>query len=111
MKKRVWILLAVMSLSLAVFGCGKAGSVDTSKLVSSFKSAPPAQQSDVDQIVSAIQGGSYSQAVTDLQSLASEAKLTPQQQRAIKDTIAALQAQMTKTAGKAAGDLQKSLPK
>ena len=111
MKRHAWVLLAVMSLSLVVFGCGKTGSVDTSKLESSFKSAPPAQQSDVDKIVSAIQGGSYSQAMTDLQRLASQAKLTPEQQRAIKDTIAAIQKQMTATASKAAGDLQKSLPK
>jgi outer membrane protein assembly factor BamD (BamD/ComL family) len=111
MKRHGWILLAVMSLSLAVIGCGKKGEVDTSKLENSFKSAPPAQQSDVDKAVSAVKAGNYSEAVTDLQRLASKAKLTPEQQQAVKDTIAAIQKQMTATASKAAGDLQKSLPK
>ena len=75
-------MLAVMSLSLAVVGCGTKNTVDTSKLESSFKSSPPATPTDVDKAVSAI-----------------------------KDTIAAIQKQMGSAANKAAGDLQKSLPK
>src|SRR5437016_4625328 len=105
MKRYAWILLAVVSLSLAVIGCGKKSEVDTSKLESSFKSAPPAQQSDVDKTVSAIKAGNYSEAVTDLQRLASQARLTPEQQQPVKNTIAAIQKQMTETASKAAGEL------
>ena len=118
MKKYSWILLVVISLSLTVIGCGKKNEVDTSKLQSSFKSAPPAQQSDVDKAVSAIKAGNYSEAVNDLQRLSSKAKLTPEQQQAVKDTIAAIQKQIAATANQAAGDaqkatrdLQKSLPK
>lgn len=111
MKRCVCLLLAVMSLSLAVVGCGTKNTVDTSKLESSFKSSPPATQTDVDKAVSAIKAGNYSEAMSDLQRLGGKAKLTPEQQQAIKDTIAAIQKQMGSAANKAAGDLQKSLPK
>ena len=111
MKKYAWVLLAVMGLSLAIIGCGKKSTVDTSRLESSFKSAPPAQQSDVDKAVSAVKAGNYSEAVSDLQKLAGNAKLTAEQQQAIKDTIAAIQKQMAEIGNKAASDLQKSLPK
>jgi outer membrane protein assembly factor BamD (BamD/ComL family) len=111
MKKCARVLFAVAGLSLAIIGCAKKNEVDTSKLESSFKSAPPAQQSDVDKAVSAVKAGNYSEAVGDLQRLAGKAKLTPEQQQAVKDTIAAIQKQMAEVANKAASDLQKSLPK
>lgn len=116
MKRFTWILVGVLAVSLASIGCGKKG-VSTSGLESSFKTAEPATQSQVDKAVSAIKAGNYAQATTELQKLAAQAKLTPEQQQAIKDVMAQVQKQMSaqagqaaKDAGKAADDLKKSLP-
>lgn len=97
-----------MLASTVLVGCGKKNSVDTGKLESSFKSAEPATQSDADKAVAAVKAGNYSAALTDLQRLAGKAKLTPEQQAAVKDVIAQVQKAMTEAAGKATGDAQKA---
>jgi hypothetical protein len=94
----------------AVVGCGKKSNVDTGKLESSFKSAEPATQSEANKAVAAVKAGNYSVALTDLQRLAGKAKLTAEQQQAIKDVIAQVQKAMTDSANKAGQDLKKSLP-
>lgn len=109
MKRFAFVLVGVMAVSLALVGCGKKG-VNTSKLESSFKSAEPATQSDADKAVAAIKAGNYSEAMTDLQRLGAKAKLTPEQQQAIKDVMAQVQQQLTEAANKAAADMKKSLP-
>ena len=118
MKRFAWLFSGLMIASLCLVGCGKKSSVDTAQLQSSFKSADSATQSDVDKAVSSIKDGNYSQALSQLQTLAKKAKLTPEQQQAIRDVIAQVQQQVTEMANKAAagaqksaGDLQKSLPK
>lgn len=108
MKRTNWILITVMSASLMMAGCGQKGGVDTSKLENSFKSAEPAQQTSVTKVVEAVKAGNYSAALTDLQRLASNAKLTPEQQQAIKDLMAQVQGKVTEAAGKLAGDAQKA---
>ena len=112
------IVIAVLVGVAAVIGCAKKSSVDTSKLEKSFQSAEPAQKSSVDKAVDAIKAGDYASAMTQLQTAAKKAKLTPEQQQAINDVLAQLQKQMSETVNKAAGeaekatkDLQKSLPK
>lgn len=116
--KRFAFMAAVVSVSaLVLLGCSKSG-VNTSKLESSFKSAEPAAKSNVDAAVTAIKAGNYAEALAKLQAAAAQAKLTPEQRQAIQDVIeqvqkqlAAKAEQMKKDAGKALGDLQKSLPK
>ena len=77
----------------------------------------PAMQSDVNKAVASIKDGNFSDAMAQLQRVAKKANLTPEQQQAIKDMIAAIQKQMAEMANKAAGearkageDLKKSLP-
>ena len=118
MKINGWIISAVMVVALAVGGCSKGSKVDTAPLEKSFKTAEPATQSSADKVVSEIKAENYSQALTDLQTLAKNAKLTPEQQQAIKDVMAQVQqaitdaaAKATAAGSKAASDLQKSLPK
>jgi hypothetical protein len=111
MKRYVWLLSGLMVVTLIFTGCGKKSNVDTGKLESSFQSAEPANKSEADKAVESIKAGNYSQALTELQQLAKKAKLTPEQQQAIKDVIAQVQKQVSEMANKAAGDLQKSLPK
>jgi len=111
MKRFAWLFSGLMIVGLSLAGCGKKSSVDTAQLQSSFKSADSATQSDVDKAVASIRDANYSQALSQLQTLAKKAKLTPEQQQAIKDVIAQVQQQVTEMANKSAGDLQKSLPK
>ncbi len=121
MRSYSWIFIPIVVLGLAVGGCAKKSSgttVDTTQLESSFKSAEPATQSSVDKVVTAVKSQDYSGALAQLQTLAKNAKLTPEQQQAIKDLMAQVQAAITDAAGKAAGDaskaasdMQKALPK
>jgi len=113
-----WILTALAVAALTLTGCSKKESVDTTPVEKSFASADPATKTSADQAVSAVKSGDYTGAMTQLQKLASQAKLTPEQQQAVKDVIDQVQKQLADTATKAgkdaekaAGDLQKSLPK
>jgi DNA-binding NtrC family response regulator len=118
MKLISWTLAVVAGSALVLSGCASKSSVDTAPLEKSFASAEPANKTVADKAVSAIKAGDYPGATAELPKLAAQAKLTPEQQQAVKDTLATLQKQLsdvaakaTKDAGKAAGDLQKSLPK
>jgi hypothetical protein len=117
MKAMNWILTAMAAAALALCGCKKSG-VDTAPLEKSFSAAEPATKSSADKAVSAIKAGDYSGAMAELQKLGAQAKLTPEQQQAIKDVLAQVQKQLSeaatqvgKDAEKATKDLQKSLPK
>ena len=118
MKRLVALLVGLLVIAIPLIGCSKKSGVDTSNLESSFKSAEPATQSDINKAVSSIKAGNYSEAMAQLQSVARKAQLTPEQQQAIKETMASIQKLMAEMANqaaadtqKAAGDLQKSLPK
>ncbi len=107
MKQFTWLFVGILMLTV-VIGCGKKSSVDTGKLESSFKSAEPATQSESDKAIAAVKAGNYSEALADLQRLAGKAKLTAEQQAAIKDVVAQVQKAMTDAANKAATDAQKA---
>jgi hypothetical protein len=118
MKLTNWILAAMAAVVLLSNGCRSKNSVDTGPLEKSFAVAEPASKSAADKAVSAIKSADYSSAMSQLKGLASQAKLTPEQQQAVKDTLSQIQKQITDAATKigsegqkAAGDLQKSLPK
>ena len=110
--------MTALAAILALAGCSKSGDVDTSAMEKSFKSTEPATQSAADKAVAAIKSADYAGALTQLKSLGEQAKLTPEQQQAIKDVMAQVQKAITDAAGKAAEgagkaaeDLQKSLKK
>ena len=113
------VLLTMLAASaLFLSGCGQKNNVDTAPIEKSFSSAEPASKSVADKAVSAIKNADYSGAMSQLKSLVSQAKLTPDQQQAIKDTLAQIQKQITDAAAKvgaegqkAATDIQKSLTK
>jgi DNA-binding NtrC family response regulator len=118
MKLYKWMMTALTAMMLVSTGCGSKSSVDTAPLEKSFASAEPANKTAADSAVSAIKSEDYPGAMAQLQKLASQAKLTPEQQQAIKDTLAQVQKQVAdaatkagKDAQKTATDLQKSLPK
>jgi outer membrane protein assembly factor BamD (BamD/ComL family) len=109
MKQLRTILTAVMMAGLVVAGCAKKNRVDTSQVEKSFQSAERGTRSGVDKAVAEIKAGNYAGALTELKSVASKAKLTPEQKQAINDLIAQVQQQLSGTANKAAGDAQKAL--
>jgi hypothetical protein len=118
MKMTRMFLMAALAATLALAGCSKSSSVDTSGLEKNFSTAEPATKSAADQAATTIKSGDYPGAMAQLQSLANKAKLTPEQQQAVKDVMAQVQKVIadaaSKAAGeasKAAGDLQKSLKK
>lgn len=118
MKFTNWLITALAATMLVSSGCGSKNNVDTAPLEKSFASAEPANKAAADQAVSAIKTEDYTGAMAQLQKLATQAKLTSEQQQAIKDTLAQVQKQLadaatkaSKDGQKAATDLQKSLPK
>jgi len=102
----MWMLVMALGVSLAIIGCGRKGRVSTSELRSSFKSAEPAMQTLVDKAVSAIKSNNYPEALSNLQTLAHKARLTPDQQEALKDTMAAIQVKTSSTTNKPAVEPQ-----
>jgi hypothetical protein len=109
MDKKTSFLWLLIIASLWMAGCAKKEGVDTAKLETSFSSAEPATKSQVDQAVSAIKNADYTSALASLQKVASQAKLTPEQQQAVQDVIAQVQKQLGAAVEKASGDAQKML--
>ena len=109
MKVSGWILTAVMTMTLAMAGCSKQGGIDTAAFESSFKSAEAALQPSVEKAVAAVKGADYSGAMAELKTLASNAKLTPEQQQVIKDLMAQVGKAISEAAGKVAGDASKAV--
>ena len=108
MRRCLWLLVVVLVGTLAVTGCAKKNVVDTSKLEKSFQSANPKNKAYCDQAVTAAKSGDYAGSLAALQKLAGQARLTSDQQQAIKDTIAQVQKAMTDIANKAGDDAQKA---
>jgi outer membrane protein assembly factor BamD (BamD/ComL family) len=118
MKFANWILASLAVAMLTLSACSKTGSVDTAPLQNSFASAEATLKSSADKAISAIKSADYSGATAELQKLASQAKLSPEQQQAIKDVVGQIQKQLADAAAKAgtsvdkaSKDLQKALPK
>ncbi len=118
MKVCRFFVIAVMALMMAIVGCSKRGSVDTTALEKTFKEAEAASQSAAQKVVAAVKAEDFPGAVSQLEALAKNAKLTPEQQQAVKDVLAQVQKALSEAASKASteankavGDVQKSLPK
>ena len=121
MKIQNTILTVIAAAAFVVAGCSKksgetmsgdtsaaVASVDTSKIEAAFATADAATKSAADTAVTAIKGADYSGAVTQLQSLTSKFKLTPEQQQAVNDLIAKAQKAIADMAAKATGDATKA---
>jgi hypothetical protein len=118
MKTSKWIHTAIMTVTLAMAGCGKQSSVDTASFEKSFKTAEAAVQTSADKVVTAIKSADYPSAIAELKTLASNAKLTPEQQQTIKDVMAQVEKlvadagnKVADEANKAVKDIPKALPK
>ncbi|MDB6123953.1 MAG: hypothetical protein JWQ71_2946 [Pedosphaera sp.] len=97
-----------MATLLVTAGCSKKSSVETAPLEKNFKSADSASKSVADKAVSEIKAENYGGALTELQKLGAQAKLTPEQQQAIKDVTAQIQQALVNAGKKAADDVSKS---
>jgi hypothetical protein len=109
MKTTKWIHTAIMTVTLAMAGCGKQSSVDTASFERSFKTAEAGAQTSADKVVTAIKSADYTGAMAELKTLAGNAKLTPEQQQSIKDVMAQVEKLMADTANKAAGEAGKAM--
>ena len=108
-----YLIISLFASVLLLAGCAKqegGATVDTTKAESAFASADSSLKTPLDGALAAVKSGDYSGAVTTLQKLSSETKLTPEQQQAVKDLLAQVQAKIGSAlksatdAGKSAGD-------
>ena len=136
MKTHQLLLTGTVAVVLALSsGCGKTESssgtasesgssasatakVDTSKFTAAFQSAAADVKPVADAVVNAVKGADYSAAIEKLKDLGSKYKITPEQQQAVNDLIAQVQAALggaatkaTESATKAANDLGNALKK
>ena len=109
MKLSGWILTAAITATLAMAGGGKNGTVDTAVFEKSFKTAEAAVQTSAEKVTTAIKAGDYTGAMAELKTLASNAKLTSEQQQTIKDVIAQVEKLVADAASKVAGDASKAV--
>ncbi len=99
------------ALAITVAGCSKDETVDTSKVESTFSAAEPSAKAQVDQIVTAVKAGDFGAASAPLQALASNVKLTPDQQQAVKDLMAQVQDKLKEAAAKVAEQTAETVKK
>ena len=108
MKIQHLLLTVIAAAAFVVVGCSKSSSVDTSKLTTAFQSAEANAKTAAESVTTAIKGGDYAGAVTQLKALGSKYKLTAEQQQAVNDLIAQVQKVIADTAAKATGDASKA---
>lgn len=100
-----------MVLVVALIGCSsKKGEIDTAKLQKPFATADAKVNGTVNKAVVDIQTEDYASAMTTLQKLAAETKLTPEQQQAIKDTVDQLAKKLGDKAKSTINEMQKNVP-
>ena len=125
MKRLLFSLAAIAGITLlALTGCSKSDSggstsapaIDTAQIESVFKAVAAADRSEIDKAISAVKAGEYASALASLKVAAQGVKFTPEQQKAIKDLLAQVQAklgtaanQATETAKKAGEDASKAV--
>ena len=119
MKSFVTLVSILALAALFVSGCSKSGgSVDTSGFEKSFAPAEAAVKDTAGKVVEAVKKSDYSGAVSELKQLASNAKVTDEQKKAVNDLVAQVQKALADMGNKAAdgankaiGDAQKALGK
>ena len=115
--KTLMAVTGMIVIALLV-GCAKKQEVDTVKLEASFSTAEPSTKSKVDKVVASVKSQDWAGASASLKDLASDAKLTEEQKKAVKDTMDDIASkfkeaveQVKDEANKALGEAQKSLGK
>jgi hypothetical protein len=110
MKLNSLLLAFIASITIALTACdGSGASVDTSRLTSSFSSAEAGLKSSADAAATAIKKGDYNGALTQLQSLAGNAKITDEQKKAVADVIEQVKKAMADMAAKASEGAKNAL--
>ena len=96
-------LLALLLFLGVVTGCAKKrGGIDVRPLEQSFATAETAIKADVQNAISALNKGHHSEALAYLNKVALRAKLTAEQQEAVKNTVREITDLMKKKAEQAA---------
>lgn len=111
MKSIHFLGAALAAAALLVSGCNKDGSIDTSKVESSFSTADASSKGELDRVVQAVKAGDFAAATAPLQRLAANAKLTPEQQAAAKDLLVQIQEKVKEAAAAVGAEASDALKK
>ena len=96
------LLAAVLTLSLFTTGCGKGdGGLDTAAIEKAFSSADSGLKASAEKAIASVKAGDFAGALSELQKLASDVKITPEQKTAVSDFIAQVKAKAGEMADKA----------
>jgi len=97
MKRILWLIPTI----ILAFGCSRHHGIHTGDFASSFKTAEPTIKVEADAVIKYIRDGKLPDALAELQILSKRARLSAEQQQAIKDLIRQIQAKMQADAKKA----------
>ena len=106
------VITALFALALMV-GCGSKSNTqaDTQALEKNFANAEPALKAFVDRAVAAAKTSDYNTVVSELSRIANNEKLTPEQQKAVKEVMASAQKIVVASPPKNVDRLPMALPK
>ncbi len=111
MKRSTLISSLLVALVVGMTGCNKNESVDTSKVESSLASADASAKPDLEKAIAAVKAGDYAAATAPLQKLVANAKLTPEQQSAVKDLMSQIVAKTQEAMNKAGSEAADAMKK
>lgn len=96
MKNSNWLAALVLTgLLFGLAGCSKEASVDTSALEKAFQGSEATVQTNVAKVVAAVRAESYASAMSALETIASQSRLTSEQEEAIREMVDRLRKLMT----------------
>ncbi len=104
------ILLAGVALGLMVglVGCDNSSKVDTTKLEKAFAGSAGTAKENAGKVATAVKAGKWSEAAAALKELGQEAKLTAEQQAAMKDLAEQVAQKVKEAVEKGAAEAQKT---
>ena len=77
---------------LLAIGCSRHHGIETGRLASSFQTAEPSLKAEANKVIADVKAGKLPEALAELRPLSRRAKLTAEQQQAVKDVITQIQA-------------------
>ncbi len=108
MKFSGYIIGGLIGVLLFVSGCSHRAAVDTAAMEEQFKEVEASIKAKADKAVATVKSGDFQNALTQLQDLTKEAKLSPGQRQVVQDVMDHVQKALGEATSKAGSELNKA---